>query len=139
MLNPLFYHPAQGRHSPAVASVSADQLDHFARVADGPVGEQEQQAGVSAARRLSQDPGERRQDVGAPHVGSDLPDVLARQGHGLLGLSRRGGEHEKKINRATKIENATLHVGALRLLIRFLKLWKAAFGAECLKSFAKEL
>ena len=74
----------------------AHQLDDFARVADGPVGEQEEQAGVSAGHRLPQDPAERCQDVGPPHVGSDLPDVLTGQGQGLL--DRRGEEGGKISN-----------------------------------------
>lgn len=69
---------------PDVARVSADQLDDFAGVADGAVGEQEEQAGVAPDYRLPQDPAEGIQDVGPAHVGSDLPDILARQGQSLL-------------------------------------------------------
>lgn len=64
--------------------MAADQFHNFARVADGPVGEQEEQAGVSADHRLPQDPVEWFQDVGPPHVSSELPNVLASQGEGFL-------------------------------------------------------
>lgn len=84
-----------GESRPDVARVSADQLDNFARVADGAVGEQEQQARVSAGHGLPQDPVERRQDVGAPHVGSDLPDILAGHSQRLLGSWRCRGEEQK--------------------------------------------
>lgn len=69
---------------PDVACVSADQLDDFAGVANGAVGEQEEQARVSPDHRLPQDPAQRIQDVGPAHVSSDLPDVLARQGQSFL-------------------------------------------------------
>ncbi len=59
--------------------MAADQLDDFARVADGPVGEQEEQAGVSAEHWLPQDPVERCQDVGPPHVSSDFLYILTSQ------------------------------------------------------------
>lgn len=64
--------------------MAADQLDNSACVADGPVGEQEEQAGVSAEHRLPQDPAKWGQDVGPPHVGSDLPNILTSQGQGFL-------------------------------------------------------
>lgn len=64
--------------------MAADQLDDFARVVDGPVGEQEEQAGVSTEHRLPQDPLEWFQDVGPPHVSSDLPNILTSQGQGFL-------------------------------------------------------
>lgn len=69
---------------PDVACMAADQLDNFARVADSAVSEKEEQAGVSAEHRLPQDPVERRQDVGTPHVGSHLPHILTGQGQGFL-------------------------------------------------------
>lgn len=69
---------------PDVACVSADQLDDFAGVANSAVGEQEEQAWVSPDHWLPQDPAQRIQDVGPTHVGSDLPDVLARQGQSFL-------------------------------------------------------
>lgn len=77
---------------PDVARMAADQFDNFACVADGSVCEQEEQAGVSTEHRLPQDPVERRQDVGPPHVGSDLPDILTSQGQSLL---NHHGEEEK--------------------------------------------
>lgn len=67
-----------------MACVAADQLDNSARVTDGAVSEQEEQAWVSVEHRLPQDPVERRQDVRAPHVCSDLPHVLAGERQGLL-------------------------------------------------------
>lgn len=60
--------------------MAANQLNDFARVADGPVSEQEEQARVSAEHRLPQYPAERFQDVGPPHVSSDFPNVLTSQG-----------------------------------------------------------
>lgn len=69
--------------------MAADQLDNFARVADGPVGEQEEQARVSAEHRLPQDPVERIQDVGASHVGSDLSNILTSQSQGVLGCGNK--------------------------------------------------
>lgn len=71
-------------HLPDVACVAADQLNDPARVADGSVCEQKEQTGMSAEHRLPQDPVERCQDVGAPHVGSNLPDILTRQCQGFL-------------------------------------------------------
>ena len=73
--------------------MAADQLDNFARVADGPVGEQEEQPGVSAEHRLPQDPVERIQDVGASHVSSDLSNILTSQSQGILGC---GNKEEKR-------------------------------------------
>lgn len=69
---------------PDVACMAAYQLNNFACVADGPICEQKEQAGVSTEHRLPQDPGERCQDVGPPHVSSDLPDVLTSEGQSLL-------------------------------------------------------
>ncbi len=72
--------------------MAADHLDNFARVADGPIGEQEEQAGVTAEHGLSQDPLERCQDVGPPHVGSDLLHILTSQGQSVLS---QGHQKEK--------------------------------------------
>lgn len=69
---------------PNVARVAAHHLDDPARVADGAVRQQEEQPGVSADHGLLQDPGERGEDVGTPHVCSHLPDVLTGLGHSLL-------------------------------------------------------
>ena len=74
---------------PGEAGVAAQQLDDPPCVADSPVSEQEEQAGVTREQRLPQDPGERRQDVGPAHVGSDLLDVFARCGKRLLCLGKR--------------------------------------------------
>lgn len=74
--------------------MAAHQLDNLARVADGPVGEQEEQAGVSGDHRLPQDPAERLQDVGAPHVSFDPLNILTSQSQGVL--SR--GDSEKQSN-----------------------------------------
>lgn len=62
----------------------ADQLDDFAGVANSAVGEEEEQARVSPDLWLPQDPAQRVQDVGSTLVGSDLPDVLARQSQSFL-------------------------------------------------------
>lgn len=64
--------------------MAADQLDNFARVADSPVCQQEEQPGVSTEHRLPQDPVEGFQDVGPPHVSSDLLYILTSQGQGFL-------------------------------------------------------
>lgn len=69
--------------------MAADQLDYFARVADGPVSEQEEQARVSAEHRLPQNPVERIQDVGASHVSSDLSNILTSQSQGVLGCRNK--------------------------------------------------
>lgn len=74
--------------------MAADQLDNLACVADGPVGEQEEQAWVSVEHRLPQDPVEWCQDVGPPHVGSDLPNILTSQGQGFLSCD---DEEEKRL------------------------------------------
>lgn len=115
-----------GESRPDVARVSADQLDNFARVADGAVGEQEQQARVSAGHGLPQDPVERRQDVGAPHVGSDLPDILAGHSQRLLGSWRCRGEEQKPSYSPAKcsIHSCTRRITQipvdLRQLLRFI-------------------
>lgn len=72
------------QHLPNVARMAAHHLDDPARVTDGAVRQQEEQPGVSTDRGLPQDPGDGGEDVGPPHVGSHLPDVVARRGHGLL-------------------------------------------------------
>lgn len=64
--------------------MAADQLDDPACVAHGPVREEKEQTGVSAEHRLPQDPVERCQDVGPPHVSSGLPDILTSQRQGFL-------------------------------------------------------
>ncbi|TNN84438.1 hypothetical protein EYF80_005431 [Liparis tanakae] len=76
--------PMPKEYLPDVACVAANQLDNFACVAGGSVSEQEEEAGVSAEHRLPQDPTERRQDVGPPHVGSDLPNIITGQRQGFL-------------------------------------------------------
>lgn len=43
-------------HSPDVTGMAANQLNNFARVVDGAVSEQEEQARVSAEHGLPQDP-----------------------------------------------------------------------------------
>lgn len=72
------------RHVPDVAGVAANQLNDFARVADGAVCEQEEEARVSAEHGLPQDPAERVQDVGPSHVCSDFPHILTSQGQTFL-------------------------------------------------------
>lgn len=62
----------------------AYQLNNLACVADSPVGEQKEQAGMPIVHWLPQDPIERRQDVGSPHVSSDFPDVFTSKGQGFL-------------------------------------------------------
>lgn len=69
---------------PDVAGMAANQLNNFARVADGTVGEQEEYARVSAEHGLPQDPAERFQDVGPSHVCSGFPNILTSQGQGFL-------------------------------------------------------
>lgn len=69
---------------PGVAGMAADQLDDLPCVVDGPVCEQEEHARMTCVHRLSQDPFERCQDVGAAHVSSDLPDVLTSHGYCFL-------------------------------------------------------
>lgn len=71
-------------HLPDVTGVTANQLDNFACVADAAVGEQEEQARVSAEQGLPHDPAERLQDVGPSHVCSDFPNILTSQSQGLL-------------------------------------------------------
>lgn len=64
--------------------MSADQFNDFAGVADGPISEQKEQAGVSTEHRLPQDPVKWCQNVGAPHVCSDLPDIITGHSQGFL-------------------------------------------------------
>lgn len=52
--------------------MTADQLDDLAHVTDGSVGEDEEQARMTAPQRLPQDPAQRGQDVGTTHVSPDL-------------------------------------------------------------------
>lgn len=71
-------------HLPDVTGMAANQLNNFARVADGTVGEQKEQARVSAEHGLPQDPAEWLQDVGPSHVCSDFPNILTSQSQCLL-------------------------------------------------------
>lgn len=72
------------KHLPDVTSMAANQLNNFARVADSTVGEQEEQARVSAEHGLPQDPAQRLQDVSPSHVCSHFPNIFTSQSQGLL-------------------------------------------------------
>lgn len=69
---------------PGMACVAADQVDDPARVADGSIGEEEEQPWVAPVHGLSQDPAKRRPEVGAAHVSPDLPDVLTSHSQVVL-------------------------------------------------------
>lgn len=63
---------------PAGACVSSDQLHHLSHVADGSICDNEDLARIRTLHRLLVHPGQRPQQISAPHVSSHPLDVLER-------------------------------------------------------------
>lgn len=61
-----------------------NQLQHLPGVADGTTRDQEEQPWVALMHRLPDDPLERGEDVGAPHVSPHTLDVVTGHGQALL-------------------------------------------------------
>ena len=121
---------------PGVARVAAHQLDDPACVADGAVGQQEEQPGVAALQGLPQGPVERGQEVGPAHVRPHPLDVLTSQGQRVLaGAMRAARDRQVHYTMDTMfffssfelIETRAVHMCDTQTLFHSVMFWGKTF------------